>query len=105
MEIIKLKQAEKFISNLNDEDFERTQTILEKLSETQNGKIPKITEKLVNSKVYYLRFQSASKWIRIFFGFHNGKILLLDGFLKKSNKPSIAYIKHAEELYMNFRTI
>lgn len=105
MEIIKLKQAEKFISNLNDEDFERTQTILEKLSKTQNGKIPKITEKLVNSKVYYLRFQSASKWIRIFFGFHNGKILLLDGFLKKSNKPSIAYIKHAEELYMDFRAI
>lgn len=86
MEIIYSKKAQQFISLLRGNDAEKTQKMLEQLEE-EGYKLKVNTEAFNECKgLRCLRIRSSERWIRIFYGFVDNKIVLLGGLFKKSNE-------------------
>lgn len=86
MQIIYSKKAQQFISLLRGNDAEKTQKMLEQLEE-EGYKLKVNTEDFNECKgLRCLRIRSSERWIRIFYGFVDNKIILLGGLFKKSNE-------------------
>lgn len=86
MQIIKSNKAIRFLSILSGNDAEKTEKMLKQL-ETEGYKLKINTEAFNEHKgLRCLRIRSSERWIRIFYGFVNNKIILLGGFFKKSNE-------------------
>ncbi len=84
MEILQYPAVEKFFVSLNYEHQAKVEIYLQKLKQF-TYLLPMPFSKVISRNLYELRLTGKIQ-IRIFYTFYKGNIILLHGFIKKSQK-------------------
>ncbi len=94
--------VKEFLDSLDDKMLGKCIGDIEKLSILGNQARPPLTKK-IGDEVFELRTKQSNNIVRIFYFFCVGKrIILTNGFIKKTNKTPKSEIEKAEEYKKDF---
>ncbi len=98
-ELILLPKIDKFLEGLEDRTRAKVAIALSILGELGHD-IRQPYSKKITKNIFELRAKD-DQLVRLFFGYKNGKIFVLHGFIKKTQKTPRNEIEKAERLFRN----
>lgn len=96
-ELVFLTKIDKFLDELNDESRAKISTALDLLKD-YGHELRYPYSKKITRNIFELRAKG-DQLVRLFFGYRGGKIYILTGFIKKTQKTPRAEIERAEKAY------